>query len=508
MDTPSASTPPLLQMSGICKRFPGVIALRDADFDLQRGEVHVLMGANGAGKSTLMKVLSGVYAMDSGTVRLDGEEIELGTSRNAQKHGIAIIHQHFSQVLHLSVAENIFLGREPLVHGMIDRKRLRRDAEAALAEIGLEVDVGAKVIDLSVSQRQMVEIAKALTFNSKILIMDEPTSALTKKETERLFKIIEDLKRRRIGIVYISHRLEELGDLGTRVTVMRDGQVVGTRPIAGTPISELVRMMAGKDVKLDVRKDVFDSSAASLREVLRVENLCSGNKLHDISFSLYEGEILGLFGLMGSGRTELARAIFGVDPFDSGRILLSGEEVRINSPRAAVRRGLGFLTEDRLHSGLAMTMGVGHNLTLPCLDKYSRAGCIGLGRERVAAGGVIRDLNIKTPNQSQFVRYLSGGNQQKVVIGKWILAGSGILILDDPTQGIDVEAKGEVYALIVDITRRQKKSVLLISSEMPEIIGLSDRILCIREGRIVAAVMPRDATQETLMAAALAGKAV
>ena len=494
----------ILEMRGICKQFPGVIALSDVDFDLRRGEVHVLMGANGAGKSTLMKVLSGVYPMDSGIIRIDGATAEITTSRRAQELGVAIIYQHFSQVPHLSVAENLFLGREPVKAGLVDYRTLYANARKALDEVGLDVDVRRKVIDLSVSQRQMVEIAKALTFNSKILVMDEPTSALTKKETETLFVIINQLKNRGIGIVYISHRIDELGDLGTRVTVMRDGRVVGTRPIAGTEMSDLVKMMVGKDVLLGTRKNQDPPIPDDWRkEVLRVEHLTSAGKLHDISFSLYEGEILGLFGLMGAGRTEVARALFGVDAFDAGTIFLNGQPVKISSPGEAVQHRLGFLTEDRLHSGLCMTMGVGHNITMPCLGEFIKSLMINLPKERRAVDGMIRELIIKTPNQSQFVQYLSGGNQQKVVFAKWIMAESSILILDDPTQGIDVNAKDEVHNFILDLTHKQKKSIILISSELPELISISDRILVIRDGRLVAEVAPGDATQETLMGYAM-----
>ncbi|MDR1745089.1 MAG: sugar ABC transporter ATP-binding protein, partial [Planctomycetota bacterium] len=387
----------ILEMRGIRKHFPGVVALDDVDFDLRRGEVHVIMGANGAGKSTLMKVLSGVYPMDSGTIRIDGQPVTIGSSRQAQELGVAIIHQHFSQVPHLSVAENLFLGREPMRMGLVDYRTLYANARKALDDVGLDVDVRQKVIDLGVSQRQMIEIAKALSFNSKILIMDEPTSALTKKETLTLFAIINQLKNRGIGIVYISHRIDELGDLGTRVTVMRDGRVIGTRPIAGTEMTDLVRMMVGKDVRLGSRKNQDPPVPEDKRkEVLRVERLSSAGKLRDISFSLYEGEILGLFGLMGAGRTELARALFGVDAFDSGSIFLNGQPVRISSPREAVGHRLGFLTEDRLRSGLCMTMGVGHNATLPCLNQFIPSLMINLPGERRAVDKMIRELDIKT----------------------------------------------------------------------------------------------------------------
>lgn len=495
----------LLEMRKICKRFPGVVALKDVDFSLQKGEVHVLMGTNGAGKSTLMKILSGVYPKDEGEIYIDRRPVEIENSRKSQELGVAIIHQHFSQAHHLSVAENIFLGRESTRFGIINYKQMYRAAQEALRFVGLNVDVREKVGNLSVSQRQMVEIAKALSFNSKILIMDEPTSALTKHETRTLFEIIQSLKEKGIGIIYISHRIEEIKDIGTRVTVMRDGAVVGTRPVAGTEMSELVKMMVGKDVKYNVKISADEEvPAAARKEALRVENLSAMGRLHNINFCLYEGEILGLFGLMGAGRTELARAIFGVDKFDTGNIFLDGKKAEIKSPAHAVRSGLGFLTEDRLTSGLAMDLSVAHNITLPNLKELLRLGLyLDVKKEKAKVGNLITELNIKTPGQAQPVQFLSGGNQQKVVFAKWIMAESTILILDDPTQGIDVGAKEEVHRFILDFTHRLKRSVILISSELPEIISLCDRILVIRDGRLAGDIPAKDASQEIVMGAAM-----
>ena len=505
MDLATGSRTSLLEMKKISKQFPGVIALKDVDFSLQRGDVHVLMGANGAGKSTLMKVLCGVYHKDSGEIYIDNQLAEIENSRHAQKLGVAIIHQHFSQAQHLSVAENIFLGREPMKFGLINYKKMYIDAQEVLCHVGLEVDVREKAESLSVSQRQMVEIAKALSFNSKILIMDEPTSALTRNETETLFEIIQSLKQKGIGIVYISHRIEELRDLGTCVTVMRDGEVVGVRPIAETEMPELVRMMVGKDVKYNIRKTSSEEVLPEQRkEVLRVKNLNSPGKLNSINFNLYEGEILGLFGLMGSGRTELARAIFGVDKSATGEIFLEGKKVEIKSPALAVKNGMGFLTEDRLTSGLAMDLSVTHNVTLPSLSDFLRMRLfLDLAEEKEKVGQLVSELNIKTPRQTQPVQFLSGGNQQKVVFAKWIMARSKILILDDPTQGIDVGAKEEVHRFIYNFTRSQGKSVIFISSELPEIISLCDRLLIIRDGCLVSDVLAKDATQEAVMSAAV-----
>ncbi|MDR2588242.1 MAG: sugar ABC transporter ATP-binding protein [Spirochaetales bacterium] len=495
----------LLEMRKICKQFPGVTALKNVDFSLHKGDVHVLMGTNGAGKSTLMKVLSGVYRKDSGEIYIDSQPVEIENSRHSQNLGVAIIHQHFSQAHHLSVAENIFLGREPTRFGIIGYRKMYAAAQEALALVGLEVDVREKAGNLSVSQRQMVEIAKALSFNSKILIMDEPTSALTRNETETLFTIIQSLKQKGIGIVYISHRIEELRDIGTRVTVMRDGEVVGVRPIAGTEMSSLVKMMIGKDVKYNIRRSE-DAEDTPLKgaEALRVENLNSPGKLFNINFSLREGEILGLFGLMGAGRTELARAVFGVDKFAEGGVFLFGKKAEIKSPALAVKNGLGFLTEDRLISGLAMQLSVAHNVTLPALSEFLRCGLyLDVKKEKQRVGKLVCELNIRTPGQAQPVQFLSGGNQQKVVFAKWIMAQSRILILDDPTQGIDVGAKEEVHKFIYDFTRKEKKSVILISSELPEIISLCDRVLVIRDGRLVADIPSRGMSQEAVMSAAV-----
>ena len=507
MEQSAENSKTILSMRKITKHFPGVLALNNVDFSLQKGEVHVLMGANGAGKSTLMKVLSGVYRKDSGEIFFDGRLVEIENARHAQELGIAIIHQHFSQVPHLSVAENIYLGREKTRFGLIDYRELYARAAKALEQVGLEVDVKEQVGKLSVSQRQMIEIAKALSIDAKILIMDEPTSALTKKETERLFEIISLLKEKGIGVIYISHRMEELKSVGTRVTVMRDGGIVDTLPIADADMAVFVKMMIGKDVKYLSRSSGGSGPAATADEVLRVEDLSTQAKLKNVGFSLRKGEILGLFGLLGSGRTELARAVFGVDPISSGKIYLSGREVTMDSPGTAVEHGLGFLTEDRLNSGLAMSMSVGHNITLPSLGDFLKLGAVlDLKKERALVEKLVGDLKIKTPSQDQQVQFLSGGNQQKVVFAKWIMAKSSILILDDPTQGIDVEAKEEVHRFIVEFTRKLQRSVVLISSELPEIISLCDRILVLHEGRLAAEFAGEGATQESIMSAAVGGK--
>jgi ribose transport system ATP-binding protein len=491
-----------LSMRGITKRFSGVVALDNVDFTLRKGEVHVIIGANGAGKSTLMKILSGAYTMDSGEIRLNGQSVNINDARHAQSLGISIIYQNFSQVLHLSVAENIYLGREKTRYGLIDFKRMRRDAEAALARIGLKVDVRTMLGRLGVAQRQMVEIAKALSFDAKVVLMDEPTSALTEKETETLFALIRSLKKRGISTIYISHRIEELKRIGDRVTVMRDGKNVATCQIAEIATSELIRLMIGRQIKTSPDSGLAQATRGT--ESLRVENLKKENTLHDVSFSLHSGEVLGLFGLMGAGCTEIARSIFGVDRFDGGSIFVNGREARIQSPADAMKYGLGFLTEDRQQSGLAVTMSVGHNITLPSMGDFKLVlDFLNLTKENAAIARSIAELEIKTPSARQQVQFLSGGNQQKVVFAKWLMARSTILLLDEPTQGIDVSAKGEVQRLIVKFARELGGSVLLITSELPELLGLSDRILVVRQGAIVAEIPAREADQEKVMSYAV-----
>jgi ribose transport system ATP-binding protein len=492
----------VLTMRAITKRFPGVMALDNVDFDLRKGEVHVIIGANGAGKSTLMKILSGAYKKDSGEILLDGSPVSINDARHAQALGIAIIYQNFSQVLHLSVAENIYLGREKTSFGLIDFRSMHREAEAALEKIGLAADVKGMLANLGIAQRQMVEIAKALSFDAKVVVMDEPTSALTGKETETLFAIINSLKAKGIGIVYISHRIEELKRIGDRVTVMRDGKNVATFPIAGVETAELIRLMIGKQI-VAPRAEQSTGSAGRI-ESLGVRNLSRTGLLEDISFSLHAGEVVGMFGMMGAGCTEIARSIFGVDRIDTGEFFVRGRKVRIQSPADAMKFGIGLLPEDRQRSGLAVSMSVGHNITLPSMhDFISFFDFLDLSKENAAIDASIAELAIRTPDARQQVQYLSGGNQQKVVFAKWLMARSTILLLEEPSQGIDVQAKVEVHRLIVKFVREARGTVLLISSELPELLSLSDRILVVRQGRIVAELDTAAADQETVMGWAL-----
>ena len=497
---PPSVTPPgretVLEVRGVCKRFPGVLALDRVDFDVRRGEVHVLLGENGAGKSTLMKILSGAYRKDEGEILIEGRPVEIENPRHAQRLGIAIIYQNFNQVPHLNVLENLFLGREVSRLGFIDFDEMSRRARVALDRVGLRVDLRARIMDLSIAQRQMIEIARALSLESQIIIMDEPTSALTDREVQTLFGIIESLRAREIATVYISHRLEEVKRIGDRVTVLRDGQKVGTLDIADADVPTMIRLMVGRELSFEN----IEKQQVTGPEMLRVEQLCRKGVLRDVSFSIRRGEIVSLFGLMGAGRTEVARAIFGVDSIDTGQVFVEGQPVTISSPRAAVRHGLGFLTEDRLRSGLAMSLSVAHNITLPSLPLFRTAGMLlNLRAERRAATDYIGALDVQTPGPDQQVQYLSGGNQQKVVLAKWLMAQSKILILDEPTQGIDVGAKEEVHRLMIDFAHTKNGAVLLISSDLPEVLRMSDRILVMHDGSIVADVHSDQASQELIM---------
>jgi ribose transport system ATP-binding protein len=490
---------PLLSLRGIRKTFPGVVALDGVDFELLAGEVHVLLGENGAGKSTLMKIISGAVVRDAGEISVNGAPAEITGPRHAQALGVGIIYQEFNLIPHLSAAENIFLGREPaLAPGVIDQKKLIRDAQRQLDDLGVAIDANAIVSRLSVAQQQMVEVAKALSLEARMLIMDEPTSALTGQEIRELFATIGRLKARGVGIVYISHRMEELFAIGDRVTVLRDGRHVGTRRITETTMAELVRMMVGRDLK-----EQFPKQRAELRsEALRVEGLRRRGVLDGVSFSLRRGEVVGLAGLMGSGRTELARAIFGADALDDGKIFVRGTEQKIPSPRAAIDLGMGFLTEDRKAQGLVLGLSVQENICLPSVSRFSRFGFMRPAAEAEATRQRIAALRIRTPTPHQRVMNLSGGNQQKVVLAKWLTTEADILIFDEPTRGIDVGAKVEIYQLINQLAARGA-AILMISSELPEVLGMSDRVLVMHAGRIAGEFAAGEATQEKILAAAL-----
>ncbi len=486
----------LVRMEAIDKHFPGVHALKSVSFDLRPAEVHALMGENGAGKSTLMKILSGVYHPDGGRVLVDGAEVSLPTPRAAQDLGIGIIHQELALMRDLTVAQNIWIGREPrLSLGRIDEARLNADAAAIFAQMHLKIDPRTPVGSLSIARQQMVEIAKALSHRSRVLIMDEPTAALNDAEIAELFAIIGQLRSEGVGIIYISHKMDEIKRISDRITVMRDGAYVATVDAADTPISRIISMMVGRELTDEVAH-VPDLSAAET--ALQVSHLSRGSELHDISFSLKKGEILGFAGLMGAGRTELARAIFGAEPPDAGEIRVHGRPVAIRAPADAARAGIGYLSEDRKHYGLALGMDVRANIAMASLPRYSdRLGRIDEPALRRIARDYIDKLRIRTPGDTQEVRFLSGGNQQKVVIAKWLLRDCDILIFDEPTRGIDVGAKAEIYRLLNDLAAAGK-AVIVISSEMPEILRLSHRIAVMCEGRLTG-ILPGGAPQEAIM---------
>jgi len=484
-------------MAGIDKAFPGVLALKGAGFELRAGEVHALMGENGAGKSTLMKVLAGIYQRDRGAILIDGRPAEIASPRAAQELGIGIIHQELSLMPDLTAAQNILIGREPRKLGglLLDEAALNTRAGELFAAMHLSLDPRTEVRNLTIARQQMVEIAKALSYRSRVLIMDEPTAALNDTEINELFAIIQRLKAEGVGIVYISHKMDELKRIADRVTVMRDGETVGTVPAAETPVETIISMMVGRKLTEETAT-VPDLSAAPV--VLEVRGLKRGREIRDVSFDLRRGEILGFAGLMGAGRTEVARAIFGADRLDAGEIRVNGRQVSIRHPQEAVAAGIGYLSEDRKQFGLATGMDVRNNIALPSLSRFTRrGGILREGAMREAAVGYISRLAIKTPSDRQESRLLSGGNQQKVVIAKWLLRDCDILIFDEPTRGIDVGAKSEIYRLLNRLAE-QGKAIIVISSELPEVLRLSHRIAVMCEGRLTG-FLPAGARQEEIM---------
>jgi ribose transport system ATP-binding protein len=488
----------LVEMLGIEKRFPGVHALEDARFELQSGEVHALVGENGAGKSTLMKILAGIYQPDAGSLRFRGQDVEIANPRAAQQLGISIIHQELNLMPHLTVAQNIFIGREPRARlpFVLDDRALNTRARALFESLHLKMDPRRRVGDLAVAQQQMVEIAKALSFNAAVLIMDEPTAALTDTEIAELFRITRQLRENGVGVVHISHRLEELKQISDRVTVMRDGRYVATLPTAEARLEQIISMMVGRTI-FEEATEIPENAQEEV--VLEVRHLNQGRMVRDVSFELRRGEILGFAGLVGAGRTEVARAVFGADRADSGEILVHGTPVRITSPADAVRHGIGYLSEDRKRFGLALGMDVESNVVLASLQRFvGWLGSINSRLTRAASQLQVTNLAIKTPSLRQKVRNLSGGTQQKVVVGKWLTADTEILIFDEPTRGIDVGAKSEIYRLLNDLAR-DGKAIIMISSELPEILRMSHRIVVMCEGRITGVLPAAEATQEAIM---------
>jgi len=492
------ATESLLEMRGICKRFPGVQALDEAELVVNPGEVHVLLGENGAGKSTLMKVLCGQYLADSGTMTFAGETIRPVSPIEAERHGLAIIHQELNLVPGLTVAENIFLGHEPTAGGLIRSEVMGQISSNLLHRLGCDVDPNTPVAELSVAEQQLVEIARALREEARLLVMDEPTAALADNEIEALFGVIRSLCGEGVPVIYISHRMKEIFSIGDRVTVMRDGRTVGTRDVKGTTVGDLIQMMVGRTIVEQIPKREVPLGDP----VLEVEDLFLEGVLEPVSLEIRAGEILGVAGLMGSGRTELARAIFGADRTDGGSVRVEGKTLVRKKPGESIAAGLGFLTEDRKQQGLVLQLSVAENITLTSLDEISRFGVLDLGGEREQARTIVDRLNIRAASLDQIAVDLSGGNQQKVVLARWIAARCRVLLFDEPTRGIDVGAKVEIYELIGELVE-QGVAVLLISSDMPELLGLSDRIAVMHEGSLQGILPRAEATQERIMELAL-----
>ena len=485
----------MLSLDGIVKSFPGVRALRGVELRLEAGEVLAVLGENGAGKSTLMKIIGGAQQADSGTLVLDGRERRFRSPQEARAAGVAVIHQEFNLVPALTAVENIFLGQEPTRGGLVDRRRERSEAEALFRRMGVEVDLDLPCRRLSTAQQQLVEIAKALLFEARILIMDEPTAALSAHEVEKLFAIIGDLRRRGLGILYISHRLEEIFTIADRVSILRDGMRVADRPMGGITRDEMIEHMVGRP--LDQEFPARDRTPGETR--LEAVDLRRGDAVRGVSFRLRRGEILALTGLVGAGRTETARLLFGADPRDGGDIRLDGRLLDLRSPRDAIREGIGFLTEDRKLQGLVLRHSIRENFGLPNLDRWSRRGFVGLRRERSELARHVEALRIRLADIEERVGNLSGGNQQKVVLAKWLARDCEVLIFDEPTRGIDVGAKHEIY-LLMNALVAAGKSILMISSELPEVLGMADRILVMHGGRITGEIPDaRHATQEQIL---------
>ncbi len=486
----------ILTMKDIDKSFPGVHALDHVNFEVRKGEVHALMGENGAGKSTLMKVLTGIYTKDSGSIEYEGREIEFKGAREAQDAGVVIVHQELNMLGHLTVAQNIFIGREFKKGIKIDDKKMNEEAAKLFERLHIDIDPTATMSDLTVGKQQMCEIAKAISHDAKVIIFDEPSAALTEAEIEELFKIIRDLREQQLGIVYISHRMDEIKVITDRVTVMRDGGYVGTLITADCTKDDIINMMVGRVIYEDPKTQSMVAKDAPV--VLKVEHLNAGRMVQDVSFELRKGEILGFSGLMGAGRTETARAIFGADPKQSGDIYINGEKVEINSPQDAVKNGIGYLSEDRKRFGIVVQKTVAENSTMATMENFMKGLFINKRKERAAAQDYVDQLATKTPSVEQLVVNLSGGNQQKVVIAKWLVRDCDILIFDEPTRGIDVGAKNEIYKLMNRLAS-EGKSIIMISSEMTEILRMSDRIVVMCEGKKTGEIDISEATQENIM---------
>lgn len=488
---------PYLQMEGISKSFPGVKALDNINLNVSRGEVLALMGENGAGKSTLMKILSGVYIKDEGKILIDGKEVEIKNIKEAEKLGISIIHQELSVLPNLTVAENIFLSNEltDKVTMKLNRKTMNEQCRKYLDQIGCNVNPNDRVSNISIGEMQMLEIAKAVSKNTNLIVMDEPTTALTDTETEKLFEVIEKLKKKNMAIIYISHRLDEIFRICDRVNVLRDGKYVGEKKVSDITKDDLITMMVGR--KMEDQYPYLEPK--EVKTVLKLKNICMNGVLKNINLEIRSGEILGLSGLMGAGRSETAKVIFGEYKKTSGTIEINGKEVKINSTRDAIENGIAYLSEDRKKEGLILPLSVKDNMTLVSLDQFERKNkSINKKHEEETVEAFIKRLSIKTPSSKQLIKNLSGGNQQKVIIAKWLMQSPKILIIDEPTKGIDVGAKKEIYEVLNDL-KKYGTAVVMISSDMPEIIGISDRVVVMHEGSIAGEIQRKDLTQEKIM---------
>ncbi|MDR1251962.1 MAG: sugar ABC transporter ATP-binding protein [Treponema sp.] len=485
----------LLEMEHIRKEFPGVVALKDVSLELRAGEVHALLGENGAGKSTLIKVLGGIYAAESGNIRINGNPVTIATVQDAQKNGIAVIHQELVLVPHMTVAENIFLGREPVTKSnTVDFKKMNADVKNILDSFELDIEPDGEVGKLTIADQQMVEIIKALSFNSRILVMDEPTSSLSERDVGFLFDTIRKLKKSNVGIIYISHRMSELMQITDRITVIRDGEYIGTRDTTAATTDELIAMMVGRQLTSYYTRDFGNPTET----MLEVRGLSDGSLLKDVSFELKKGEILGFAGLVGAGRSEVMKCVFGIAPYSKGEILVDGKPVSIKNTKDALTLGIGFVPESRKIEALFPVMSVMYNITLKSLKEFIRAVFVNREKEVAITREYVDSIDIKTPTYAQLVGNLSGGNQQKVIIARWLATRPKILILDEPTKGVDVGAKAEIYAIMNDLAK-QGVAIIMISSELPEVINMSDRVIVMSNGTITACLSREELSQEKIM---------
>ena len=489
----------ILSMKGITKSFSGVAALKNAALDLKAGEVVALMGENGAGKSTLMKILTGIYSKDSGEIKYMGQEVCYKGPAESEEAGISIVHQELNMMNDLTVAQNLFIGREEMNGFLIDDKKMNEKASELFKVLKIDINPAEKIGNLTVGKQQMVEIAKAISSNAKVIIFDEPTAALTDSEIEELFKVIRDLKEKGTGMVYISHRMDEINVISDRVIVMRDGEYVGTLITKECSKDDIIKLMVGRTILGEPK--TASNVAKDAPVVLKCENLNRGKAVKNVSFELRKGEILGFSGLMGAGRTEVARLIFGADKKDSGKIFINGKEVTIDTPKDAVAHGIGYLSEDRKRYGLIVDKSVEENTVISSLNDFVKGIFIDKAKSKKVSERYVESLKTKTPSVSQLVKKLSGGNQQKVVIAKWLVRNSDILIFDEPTRGIDVGAKSEIYALMESLAK-EGKSIIMISSELPEVLRMSDRVIVMCEGRITGTLDIAEANQEVIMESA------